>query len=332
MRRTLAIAALAALGALSALCGGVYFGMMAMPGRSYEPDEAGAAPPQPEIVARLRADLEVLAVQIGERNTRRPAALARSADFLERRLTEAGHAPRRESFEAGGTRCDNLIVDIPGASGAWFVVGAHYDSARGSPGANDNGTGVVALLELARRFASTSHHHGLRMVLFTNEEPPFFKTAKMGSQVHVKRTAERGDAIVGMLSLETMGRFDDAPGSQRYPKPLSAFYPERGDFIAFVGDYGSRAPVRHTIGLFRHEARVPSEGAALPRTVPGVDWSDHASFWALGVPALMITDTAPFRSEHYHTENDTLEEVDFDRLAETVRALEPVIARLLSGR
>jgi hypothetical protein len=153
----------------------------------------------------------------------------------------------------------------------------------------------------------------------------------MGSLQHAARCRREGIDLRAMLSLETMGYYTNEAGSQKYPDPLSSFYPDRGNFIGFVGDLDSRTLVREVIGLFRENARFPSEGAALPQTLPGVGWSDHWSFWQYDYPAIMVTDTAPFRDPHYHQPSDTIDHIDFDKLARVVDGLQRVIIELASG-
>jgi hypothetical protein len=167
-------------------------------------------------------------------------------------------------------------------------------------------------------------------VAFVNEEPPYFTTSQMGSFVYAKECRKRKDKITAMLSLETIGFYSDQDGSQSYPPPLSLFYPSKGNFIGFVGNLSSRRLVRRVVGSFREHAKFPSEGAALPGWVPGVFWSDHWSFWKHGYHALMVTDTAPFRYVHYHTPEDTIDKIDFERLARVVAGLEKVVADLTS--
>lgn len=230
---------------------------------------------------------------------------------------------QREELKSGGAAVRNLIVEVPGARrpAEILVVGAHYDSVAGAPGANDNGSGVAAVLELARAAREWRPERTWRFALFVNEEPPFFQTGEMGSSVHARAAKARGEQIVAMYSLETIGFYSDAPGSQHYPFPFSWFYPDRGDFLAFVANLASRALLHQTIAAFRAAAQFPSEGVAAPAWIPGVDWSDQWSFWREGYPALMITDTAPFRYPHYHTPQDTPDKVDYDRLARVVRGL-----------
>ena len=306
--------------------------MIRMPGESY----SGPLPPLGEaesaLAAALRRDVLELAVEIGERNIFVPDALARAADFLETRLAETGRTVQRQQFEVDRQPCCNLDLEIAGTDRAReiVVVGAHYDSVAGSPGANDNGTGVAALLALAEILGRQPHRRTLRFVAFVNEEPPFFQSDSMGSRVCARACRERGDHIVAMLSLETMGYYSDRAGSQQYPFPMGLFYPRRGDFIGFVGCSSQSAYVRRVVGTFRRVATFPSQGAALPGWIPGVGWSDHWAFWQEGYPALMVTDTAPFRYPHYHTAQDTPDKIDYERLARVVTGL-TATARLLAG-
>jgi Zn-dependent M28 family amino/carboxypeptidase len=162
-----------------------------------------------------------------------------------------------------------------------------------------------------------------------NEEPPYFLSGEMGSQVYARRCKERGDNISAMISLETIGYFSDAPNSQTYPSPgLGLFYPKVGNFIGFVSNVTSRALLRRVIAVFRKQAKIPSEAASLPAFVPGVSWSDQWSFWQQGYPAIMVTDTAPFRYPYYHSSNDTPDKLDYDRFTLVVSGMEKVIQEL----
>jgi hypothetical protein len=279
--------------------------------------------------AELAADVHALAGEIGERNLQHYPQLNAAATFIEGSFLGAGLKPRRETYEVEGRACHNIETEIRGARPELIVVGAHYDSVFGSPGANDNASGVAALLALARRFAGKPAGQTLRFVAFVNEEPPYFQTEQMGSFVYASRCKARGDQISAMISLETIGYFSDAPHSQKYPSPgIGAFYPKTGNFIGFVGNFGSRALVRRAISLFREQGKVPSEGAALPAFIPGVAWSDQWAFWQCGYPAIMITDTAPFRYPHYHESTDTPDKLEYDRFALVVSGMEKVIAEL----
>jgi Zn-dependent M28 family amino/carboxypeptidase len=308
----------------------VWFVMLRMPGRSRTGPLPPMTPAQEALRAELEADVRKLAEEIGERNVRRPKRLDAAAQYVESRLAAAGTVERQE-YLVNGVTCANVEVEIAGGArkGEIVVIGGHYDSVDGCPGANDNATGAAAVLALARRFAGARPARTLRFVAFVNEEPPFFRMDAMGSAVYAKRCAARGENVVAMLSLETLGCYRDEEGSQRYPVSLlKAAYPSRGDFVTFVGNVASRALVRDAIGAFRASAAFPSEGAALPSWLPGVDWSDHSSFWDHGFPAAMVTDTAPFRYAQYHTADDTVDRVDFQRLARVVDGVAAVVARL----
>lgn len=295
-------------------------------------DVTTAAPLSPEEVTlreELRTDVQTLAGDIGERNMFRYAQLNAAADFIETSFSKVGLKPRRDTYDLNGQSCHNIEVEIRGSSPQIVVVGAHYDSVAGCPAANDNGSGVAAMLALARRFAGRSTSSTLRFVAFVNEEPPYFLSSQMGSYVYAQRCKQRGDRIVGMISLETIGYFSDAPNSQTYPAPgFGAFYPKTGNFIGFVANVGSREFLRRTLSIFRDQKKIPSQGAALPGFVPGASWSDHWSFWQQGYPAIMITDTAPFRYPHYHLSTDTPDKLDYDRFALVVSGMEKVISDL----
>ncbi len=299
-----------------------------MPGKNI----SRAAPLSPEDIdlrAELKSDVQRLAGEIGERNMWRYPQLNAAADFIEDSFSRAGLHPRRDSYELRGQACHNIEAEIPGTRPDIVLIGAHYDSVFGSPGANDNGSGVAALLALARRFAGKTTQHKLRFVAFVNEEPPYFLSDQMGSFVYASRCKDRGDRISAMISLETIGYFSDAPHSQSYPAPgLRVFYPTVGNFIGFVSNVHSRALLRRSIALFRKHAKIPSEGAALPSFVPGVSWSDQWAFWQHGYPGIMITDTAPFRYPHYHSAADTPDKLDYDRFALVVSGMQKVIEGL----
>jgi hypothetical protein len=277
----------------------------------------------------LRADVQHLSGQIGERNLARYPQLNAAADFIESSFRQAGFEPRRDSYEVRGLASHNIEVEMRGLSPEIVLVGAHYDSVFGAPGANDNGTGVAALLALARRFAGKSTNASLRFVAFVNEEPPYFQTPEMGSLVYAGRCKAHGDQIAAMISLETIGYFSDAPRSQTYPvAALGAFYPKVGNFIGIVGNVSSRWLVRRAIAEFRQDGKIPTEGAALPAAIAGIGWSDHWSFWQHGYPGIMITDTAPFRYPHYHEGSDLPDKLDYDRFALVVSSTEKLVRSL----
>jgi len=308
--------------------------MTAMPGARHR------GPLQPLGVGdqRLRANLKahVVAVASEEHNAGHPEALERSASYIEATLSGLGYSVSPQEFETEGVKVRNLEVRRAG-SGAGkarlIVIGAHYDSAQGAVGADDNGSGVAALLELARLLKSVQPAEGLemRLVFYVNEELPWFATEKMGSLVHASGLAREGREVVAMLSLETIGWYSDAPGSQRYPFPFNLLYPSTGDFIGFVANPRSRSLLHRVIGSFRRHAMFPSEGAVGLESIAGVGWSDQWAYWKFGWPAVMVTDTALFRYPHYHTLRDTPDKLDYDGLARVVLGLEGVVRDLVTG-
>lgn len=319
--------ALAVAGFVAAVC--IPFAWMtSVPGRSFS---GAASRADPALRRALAHDVAELAQSIGERNVFHAAALESAARFVEARMKSAGLVPKLERYTAMSCSCANVVAEIRGTSRPTevVVVGAHYDSCPGSPGANDNATGVAAMLALARSAVHVPARRTLRFVAFVNEEPPFFETDRMGSRVLARAWHERGDDVVAMLSLETLGCYSDERGSQSYPSPLLRLvYPSRGDFVTFVSDLGSRALLRQAVGTFRAHAHIASEGGALPAWLSGVGWSDQRSFWLEGWPAIMVTDTALFRDANYHRRTDTVEHVDFERLARVVEGLATVVADL----
>lgn len=311
--------ALIRLGVLLALLSsGAWWFLIRMPGKRFE-GASGAA--NASLVAELRRDVEAL----GERNLFHPRGLEAAAQRIEAELRAAGYSPSRHEFEVDTTMCRNIEAEIRGGTEI-VVLGAHYDSVAGCPGANDNGSGVAGNLALARRFAATRPKRTLRFLFFPNEEPPWFQKEGMGSLAYARRCRERNEDVVAMVSLETIGCF---AGEQRYPIPgLGLIYGDRGDFVGFVGNFASRGLVREVLGVFREHATVPSEGIALWDGVPGVGWSDHWAFWQCGYKAIMVTDTAPFRYPHYHKPTDTADKLDYENLARVVEGLVPVVAGL----
>jgi Zn-dependent M28 family amino/carboxypeptidase len=187
---------------------------------------------------------------------------------------------------------------------------------------------VAAVLDLAQRLSGRPPPRTIRFVAFVNEEPPFFQTRDMGSAVYATAARARGDRIVAMLSLETMGYYSDEKGSQQYPAPMAAVYPDTGDFIGFVANVGSARLLLKARRAFRRRTSFPLQSAAVPASLPGVGWSDHWAFWQAGYPAMMVTDTAPFRYPWYHTPDDTPDKIDYDKLALVVDGLEAVIESL----
>jgi Zn-dependent M28 family amino/carboxypeptidase len=269
----------------------------------------------------------MLAGTIGERNLWSYGALERAAQYISTQLTTSGYTARRQTFDLAKLPLSNVEAVLEGTARAAeiVIIGAHYDTVAGCPGANDNASGVAAVLELAQRFSGQSQPRTIRFVAFVNEEPPFFQTAHMGSAVYANAARSRGDRVAGMLSLETMGYYSEEKGSQRYPAAIAGLYPDVGNFIGFVSNLASVRLLLRARRAFRRRTSFPLQSAAVPAAIPGVGWSDHWAFWQAGYPAMMVTDTAPFRYPWYHTAEDTPDKLDYDRLALVVDGLEAVV-------
>ena len=277
----------------------------------------------------LRQAVEGLAAGIGERNVYCYPKLSEAAAFIEQSFRDAGYEPTRHEYQAQDKSFANIEAEIRGQDSPQeiIIIGAHYDTARGSPGANDNGSGVAALLALARSLVTERSSRSLRFVAFTNEERPFLRTARMGSRVYARQCRGRAENIIGMLSLETIGYCSQKPGSQ-WLSFFGALYPSQGDYIVFVANPSSKELLKNATQSFGRKTDIPWQTATLPSFSPGAKSSDHWSFWKEGYPALMVTDTAPFRYPHYHKPSDTPDKLRYDFLNGVVEGLKGAIRDL----
>ncbi|MBX9847167.1 MAG: M28 family peptidase [Xanthobacteraceae bacterium] len=329
-RTAFTLTALLAGMAIVAVAGARY--LTAVPGQSHQ----GVLPPSSDAETATAARLltHIRAVASKPHNIEHYDELEKSARYIEDTLSALGYRPVPQVYEVEGRTVRNIEAVIeparPDAATRTIVVGAHYDSYDDTPGANDNGSGTAAVLELARLLADLRNtgDKRIRLVLFVNEEPPYFQTPDMGSHRYAKLLAERREPVIGMISLETLGCFLDYPGSQKYPPPLGLLYPSKGDFVAFVAMTGSRELMQSLIGSFRKHTQFPSVGGVAPGFVPGIDWSDHWSFEEFRYPAVMITDTAYFRYPHYHKVTDTPDKVDVGKLARIAHGVARVIREM----
>jgi Zn-dependent M28 family amino/carboxypeptidase len=281
---------------------------------------------------RLREHVTRLAADIGERNVFHPLALQAAEDYIRECWQRQGYHVTAQDYVAMGVRSANLEITRRGARfpDEIILLGAHYDSVKGSPGANDNASGVAALLELSRLFSTIEPDCSMRFVAFTNEEPPFFRSGRPGSMLYAREARRRGDAIRLMISLETIGSYSGAHGSQGYPPLFRYFFPERGDFIAFVSNFSSRKPMRHLARAFQSATDFPLQHVATFALVPGVAWSDHLSFWRKRYRAMMITDTAFYRYPYYHSAQDTPDKLNYGEFARMLNGLYGAL-RIMAG-
>jgi len=256
-----------------------------------------------------------------------PAACAQVADWLVSAFQAAGWRAVRQPYRVGGAGYANVLASVA-EEGAHplFVLAAHYDTVPGTPGADDNASGVAVLLEVARRLAPLRPSHLLLAACCTEEVQG---TDGKGSFALARALRARGRRVTGMLSLEMVGYFDDRQGTQHFPVPgLGLVYPRRGNFLAVVSDLGALAFSARTAWALRRAGGVPVRTFCGPAAMPGIHWSDHASFRRLGIPAAMLTDTAFHRNPHYHLESDLPETLDMARMAETARMLATAVRSL----
>lgn len=303
--------------------------------RPAEQRKAGLERAPGKVEQRLRDYVVTLSERVGERSAAKPEGARAAALFVESTLGvhNIGYPVRRREFDAGGQTWSNLEAVLPGKdrTGGEIVIGAHYDTVEGSPGADDNASGVAVLLILAERFAGRSQERTIRWVAFCNEEPPWFQSENMGSVRYAAELKREGVPVAAMISLESLGYFRDEPGSQKYPEPLAKLYPDTGNFLAVVSDVANQRLVEFAWKALRETGLLPTEKGAFPESLPGVGWSDHWGFWKSDFPGIMLTDTAPYRNPHYHRETDLPGTLDYVRLGKVVDAVERLILRLSNG-
>lgn len=242
-----------------------------------------------------------------------------AAHHIRAQFQALGLACSEQTFETLGNTYRNVVARLGNRGGPLLVVGAHYDTCMGNPGADDNASGVAGLLELARLLVEHPPGCDVELVAWTLEEPPHFHTPLMGSAQHARKLHQDGVTVKVAISLEMIGFFSDAKGSQKAPVAwLSPLVPDRGDFIGVVGDLSQTGVVRTMKRAMRAASPLKVWSVNAPRWVPGVDFSDHHSYWQYGWPAVMITDSANNRNPHYHQASDLPETLDYVRMAQVV--------------
>jgi len=296
-------------------------------------DQATTSDDESMVMRRLQAHVQTLAGDIGERNIWHPAALNDATQYISEQWSRQGYNVNRLTYQVSGVSCSNLEITREGGARQReiLLVGAHLDSVMGSPGADDNASGVAALLEISRKFAAIAPVMTVRFVAFANEEWPFFMSDQQGSMVYARAAHDRGDDIRLMASLETIGWYSNLPGSQYYPPLFELFYPDRANFVGIVSDFRSRAGMRRLAQAFRAHSDFPVQTVATFRVVPGVTWSDHRSFWRYGYRGVMITDTALYRYPHYHAMSDTPDKLTYPELARVTLGLFGAFSEIASA-
>jgi hypothetical protein len=272
---------------------------------------------------RLQAHVQMLAEQLPPRDLN-PDHLAMAARYIRTQMQQCGARPHMQTFQVGGLTYQNVLAHFGSSTSAMakIVVGAHYDSAAGLPGADDNASGVAGLIELACLLAAASVARPVELVAYALEEPPHFASPDMGSYRHAQAARTADEQILLMISLEMIGYFSDQPGSQTFPLPgMRYFYPDTGDFIALIGRFNEAVEVRRLKQLMRQATSLPVYSLNAPPFFPGVSLSDHSSYWAHDYKAVMITNTAFYRNFAYHSAQDTPERLDYARMAQVVQGV-----------
>lgn len=296
-------------------------------------------------INRLESHVRHLSVDLYPRSQDRLGNLTLAEKYIESELRSTGAQVFTQDVVKQQAKFQNVIARFGPAKGALLVIGAHYDShgdesagadspngftaESHTPGADDNASGVAGLLELAFLLGKNPPSQPVELVAYTLEEPPNFRTQYMGSRVHASSLRKNDRAVRLMLSLEMIGYFSDQSGSQTYPVTgMSLFYPDKGNYIAIVGKFADFSLLRQIKGIMRGATDIPVYSINAPAIIPGVDFSDHLSYWYEGYPALMITDTAFMRNHHYHAAGDTFDKLDYSRMAKVVQDIFAVVQLL----
>jgi Zn-dependent M28 family amino/carboxypeptidase len=291
----------------------------------------GVAPMDGADPKRLEAHVRMLAETLAPRSWKRTDNLDRAAAYVAAELRRVGARVSEQAYHVDGAgQYRNVIGSLGPETRERVVVGAHYDAAGSFPGADDNASGIAGLLELARLLGGREGMAPrIDLVAFTLEEPPYYDTKWMGSHVHAESLGREGAVVRGMIALEMIGYFSDAPDSQRFPhRVLGLIYPSTGNFIAVIGRLGETRLVRRVKRAMQAATTLHVYSMNGPAWIPGLDFSDHRSYWAHDYPALMVTDTAFYRNDRYHTARDTPDTLDYGRMAEVVRGVHAAVLML----
>ncbi len=285
---------------------------------------------------RLEEHVRTLSEKMIPRDGDHIQNLDRAADYIRGHLEESGGRLTEQSYtikewnqrnqQVAKGPYRNVIASFGPEAGERLIIGAHYDADGPYPGADDNASGVAALLELARLLKERPPSLRTDLVAYTLEEPPYFGQEEMGSAVHAASLAKEGVRVRLMVSLEMLGYFSDEPGSQKYPVPImKALYPSRGNYLALIGRVGSLGRCWALKKRMREASPLPVRILTAPSFLPGVDFSDHRNFWRHGYPAVMLTDTSSYRNPHYHTPQDTADKLDYERMAQAAQGVLAII-------
>jgi len=276
------------------------------------------------IEERLYHDVAFLTAIMPARNVYHPESLENAASYIESELRKANANPAQQTWQAGEQLYKNIIASYQPEKQNRLIIGAHYDVCGDQPGADDNASAVAGLLELARLLFENNPALDYRIdfVAYCLEEPPYFGTTDMGSYVHARSVYEEGTNVLGMISLEMIGYFSDAPGSQPFPSPeLVKQYPDTANFIIVVGIEKFASFTNKIHQLMKQDAAIDVQVIHFPTGESLAGLSDQRNYWKFGYPALMVNDTAFIRNPNYHTQQDTIDTLDFPKMKAVVDAV-----------
>lgn len=283
--------------------------------------------------AKLEKHVRVLSETLSPRNYVNTGNLDEVAKYILTEFSKTKGNVSEQVFKVENGEYRNVILKLGPETNERIVIGAHYDAAFELPGADDNSSGVAGLIELAHLLNKTSPPMAIELIAYTLEEPPFFRTDNMGSAVHARSMKDQGVKIRIMISLEMIGYFSDEPDSQTFPiGVLKYIYPSTGNWIAVIGDISSGLDVRRVKKSMMEVIQLPVYSFnAPPNDFSGIDWSDHLNYWKYGYPAVMITDTSFLRNLNYHTERDTADLLDYERMSQVVTGVYGAILLIASA-
>lgn len=279
---------------------------------------------------RLYSDVKFLVYTPQPRNNYNISSLNIAADHILAEFKKTGGRVEEQKYKAAGKEYRNIICSFGPETGERIIVGAHYDVCDEQPGADDNASGVAGILEIARLLGEQKDiKTRIDLVAYTLEEPPHFRKETMGSAVHAKYLHDNKIPVKAMISVEMIGYFSDEPKSQEYPLGiLKLFYPTKANYIAVVGKIGQGRVTRKMKKHMRCGSEIDVRSINAPAAIPGIDFSDHLNYWRYGYDALMITDTSFYRNKNYHEKTDTIETLDFTRMAEVVKGIYNAVMNL----
>ncbi|MFT5778429.1 MAG: Zn-dependent M28 family amino/carboxypeptidase [Crocinitomicaceae bacterium] len=274
-------------------------------------------------VSEIEQQLDTLVNRTGFRTYSDTATLNAVGVYIENEFKKYTKNTYRQEYTVQGRQYFNVIGLLGDTTKPRVIIGAHYDVCHEQQGADDNGTGIVGLIQAIKQLSSfSSDDYCYEFVAYTLEEPPFFRTEAMGSFVHAKSLKDREIDVHGMIALEMIGYFSDEKKSQSYPaRFLRLFYGSVGDYITLVRRMNKGPFARTFSRKYKHSKSIKTKKFTGPRSLQGIDFSDHLNYWDLGYDAIMLTDTAFFRNKNYHQESDTLDTIDFERMAGVIDAL-----------